>query len=123
MSTDSTPTTQTLRTSDLVVQSQHGWRVAGGEVVVSLDALSGRDTRGIARVKVPEGDRLVTAGGHCSDRVIVSAVWRSHESRVDTKDADERFINARPSDIEWWDRWMGGRGELDVHFAGNLGDS
>ena len=123
MNTDSAFTTQTLRTGDFMVQSQHGWRVTGGEIVVSLDALGGGDTRGIARVKVPEGDRLVTAGGHCPDRIIVSAVWRSHECWVDAKDADERFIEARPSDIEWWDRWMGRCGELDVHFAGDFGGS
>ena len=70
--------------------------MTGGKVNVSLDALSCGYTRGIVRVKVPDGEDLVAAGSHLMDQVVVFTIRGSHECRVDTEYADERFVNVGP---------------------------
>jgi hypothetical protein len=87
---------QTRLTTDFVVQSKHVQRVAGGEIGVSLDALSGWHTGRITRVKVPDDERLIAGCGNSSDIVVVSSVRGSHEGRVDAHDAFERCVDLGP---------------------------
>ena len=70
--------------------------MTGDEVGVSLDALCDGCPAAVTCVMVPHGDGLVAAAGRSTDYVVVSAVRGPHKCRVNTDDADERFVKAGP---------------------------